>query len=78
MQAGVWAHKKEDARISVTEIWASFLNLPDETESQKHSMEVEEAGITDLASYLEGRVKIFQLFRSNLAQNSTASCRQKV
>lgn len=57
-QAEVWAHKREDARISVTEIWASFLSLPAETESQKLSMKVEETWITDLASHLEGRVKI--------------------
>lgn len=77
-KAGVWGHKREDARISVTEIWASFLNLPAETESQKASMQVGEDRITDLAFYLEGRVKISQLFRSDLAQNSSVSCRQKV
>lgn len=78
-QAGVWAHKSgEDARIPGTELWAPFLSLSAEIESQKLSMEMEEAWITDLASYLEGRVKISQFFGSNLAQNSSVSCSQKV
>lgn len=69
----------EAATVSVTEILGVLFEFTFwHTEPQKPSLEVEEAWITDLASYVEGRVKISQSIRSNLAQNSSASCRQKL